>query len=298
MHVLRFGAFDTRVKLSAYGEEALVRTAFRKALADCRRFEGLFSRTLAGGDIARLNAAAGGTLLVEDDTYDLLAGSLRFCEASHGLFDVTIGPVVALWDFKRGVIPERGALDAALEHVGYRNLVLGGRPGARTARLADARAAVDAGGTAKGYIADRLCERLENLGLERFVVDLGGNVAVRGGKPDGSPFVVGVRDPADASRMLCGVRLHEGSVVTSGLTERCFFKQGRRYHHILDPRTGYPVDTDAESASVVARSSFVCEGYSTTLCALGLARGAVFAAENAEIDRAVFADGESRLTFV
>lgn len=130
---------------------------------------------------------------MEDDTYDLLAGSLRFCEASHGLFDVTIGPVVALWDFKRGVIPERGALDAALEHVGYRNLVLGGRPGARTARLADARAAVDAGGTAKGYIADRLCERLESLGL---------------------------------------------------------------------------------------------------------ARGAVFAAENAEIDRAVFADGESRLTFV
>lgn len=117
---------------------------------------------------------------MEDDTYDLLAGSLRFCEASHGLFDVTIGPVVALWDFKRGVTPERGALDAALEHVGYRNLVLGGRPGARAARLADARAAVDAGGTAKGYIADRLCERLESLGLERFVVDLGGNVAVRG----------------------------------------------------------------------------------------------------------------------
>ena len=298
MHVLRFRAFDTQVKLSAYGEEALVRAAFRAALEDCRRFERLFSRTLAGSDIARLNAAAGGTVFVEDDTYDLLAGSLRFCEASRGLFDVTIGPVVALWGFKRGVVPERRAVEAALEHVGYRKLVLGGRAGARTARLADACAAVDVGGTAKGYIADRLCERLEGLGLKHFIVDLGGNVAVRGGKPDGSPFVVGVRDPADASRMLCGVRLHEGSVVTSGLTERCFFEEGRRYHHILDPRTGYPVDTDAESASVVARSSFVCEGYSTTLCALGLERGAAFAEENAEIDRAVFADGESRAIFV
>lgn len=292
---LAFLAFGTHVALRARGRKDVCRQVLGQAKAACRAYERLFSRTLPHSDIARLNAAQGEPVAVAPETAALLRAALGYCEQSGGVFDITVGPLAALWDFREGTVPDEAALAAARGHVGWRNLSVrdgrdaAGRPCA-WAQLADPLASVDLGGIAKGYIADRLAEGMGVPGVEGFIVDLGGNVVVGGAKPDGSPWVIGVKDPADPSQMAATLSLASGSAVTSGTYERCFERDGRRYHHILDPCTGYPVETDAASATVVARRSIDAEGYSTTLLALGIEAGSAFVRAHPAIDRAVFVD--------
>lgn len=194
-HRCEFLAFNTFARISAYGPQAQVEPALLAARAACRRYERLFSKTLPHSEVAHLNSAGGARVQLSEESFALLEGSIGFCRASQGCFDITLGPVLALWDFKRGSVPSQEAISAALEHVGWQQLELGGEPGERWARLPDPQASIDLGGTAKGYIADRLCEQLTAAGLGSFVVNLGGNVAVRGGRPDGRPFSIGIRNP-------------------------------------------------------------------------------------------------------
>lgn len=296
-HRCEFLAFNTFARLSAYGPREQVEPALLAARDACRRFERLFSKTLPHSEVSLLNAAGGARVQLSEDSYRLLEGSIGFCRSSQGCFDITLGPVLALWDFKSGHIPSQACISAALQHVGWEQLQLGGAPGQRWAQLASPQASVDVGGTAKGYIADCLCEQLAAAGLHSFVVNLGGNIAVRGGRPDGSPFSIGIRDPRTPGQTLASVQLFEGSVVTSGLTERCFTApDGTRYSHILNPRTGWPIAPDALSATIVAASSFVADGYSTTLCALGVREGLAFARQREDIQLAVFIDKDGILS--
>lgn len=294
-HACAFYAFNTDVCFSAYGNRETVFRTFRQAVDACRRYERLFSRTLAHSDIARLNAAEGAEVSIDDDTYNLIKGSIRYCERSLGWFDITIGSLTSLWDFKSGKIPDARALQSRLALVDWRGIKLGGTSGARTAQLVHPGAMVDVGGTAKGWIADRLAELFRADGVQHFIINLGGNVVVGGGKPDGTPFSVGIRNPRDGSKILCTIKLFEGSAVTSGPYERFFEVDGHRCCHILDPRTGMPIQTDVESATVVAARSFDCDGFSTTLCALGIERGIEFARSCPEISQAIFIDGANCL---
>lgn len=296
-HACTFYAFNTEISLNAYGERDRAFDAFERAVSACRRYERLFSRTLPHSDIARLNRSDGAEVGIDDDTFDLLRGSVRYCEQSLGWFDITVGSLTSLWDFQRGRMPDTDELASRLALVDWRGIVLGGEPGARTARLGTPGAMVDVGGTAKGWIADRLTELLKSYGIAHFIINLGGNVVVAGGKPDGSPFSVGIRNPKDTSQVLAGLKLTDGSVVTSGLYERCFMMNGRRYCHILDPRTGMPIQSDVESATVVAAKSFDCDGFSTTLCALGIEKGIEFAKSRPEIALAVFVDRNNEMRY-
>lgn len=296
-HACAFYAFNTEISLSAYGDKGGVFDAFEQAVLSCRRYERLFSRTLPHSDIARLNAAGGAEVGIDDDTFDLLQGSVCYCEQSLGWFDITVGSLTSLWDFQRGHMPDADERASRLALVDWRGIVLGGEPGTRMARLVTPGAMVDVGGTAKGWIADRLTELLKDCGIAHFIINLGGNVVVAGGKPDGSPFSVGIRNPKDTSQVLAALQLTDGSVVTSGLYERCFTMDGRRYCHILDPRTGMPIQTDVESATVVAAKSFDCDGFSTTLCALGIEKGIEFAKGRPEIALAVFVDSNNEMHY-
>ena len=154
---------------------------------------------------------------------------------------------------------------------------------------------MDVGGIAKGWIADRLSALLAERGLDSFVVNLGGNVMARGQKPDGSPWRVGLQDPRDKGSIVGAVTVRDASAVTSGVYERCFERDGAFYHHILDPKTGFPVETDAAGATVVARRSIDAEGYSTTLLALGIERGLAFARERDAILGAYFVDRDGKV---
>lgn len=247
-------AFDTVCVLSGVMSQEVL----DEARGLCERFEQLFSRTRATSDVGRINAAAGEPVTVDPHTADLLQKSLSYCEASDGLFDITIGAVSELWDFTEGVVASERAIAEALPHVGWRNVQVEGTD----VRLKDPAARIDLGGIAKGYIADAIVDLLRERGVTSASVNLGGNVAVLGAKANGEPWNVGVRDPASEVESACvaKVRATGGSVVTSGLYERSFQKDGKRYWHILDPRTGYPVQTDLASASIFCERSIDGDG--------------------------------------
>ena len=229
----------------------------------CERFEQLFSRTIATSDVARVNAARGEGVEVDSLTAELVARSLEYCEESGGLFDITIGAVSELWDFVEGVVPAPETVEAALPHVGWQGVEVRGN----VVRLRDARARLDLGGIAKGFMADKLVEILRERGATSAFVNLGGNVKVWGNNQEGEPWSVGVRDPADSQNAKVVARLQttDGSVVTSGLYERSFEKDGKRYWHILDPRTGYPVQSNVASASIFSTESIDGDGYTKPL---------------------------------
>ncbi len=288
----QFYAFNTVITLQAYADAPCCLSAFNAARASCRVFERRLSRTLPHSDISRLNAANGADVEVDPDTAALLRDAIGYCADSKGLFDITVGSVVRLWDFHQGVVPSKASVDAALPHVNWRALQLTERDGRCYARLDDPHAAVDAGGIAKGWIADQLTQVLVQHGLESFVVNLGGNVMAHGEKPDGSPWRVGLQDPRDKNAVVGAVSVRNASAVTSGVYERCFKRDGVLYHHILDPKTGFPVQTDAAGATVVARRSIDAEGFSTTLVALGIERGLEFARAHPAILGAYFVDAQ------
>jgi len=254
-----FFNFDTVCTLGG----TMGQNVLNEAQEMCEHFEQLFSRTIATSDVARINAAAGEVVEVDSQTAELVRLALGYCERSDGLFDITIGAVSELWDFAEGVVPSDEAIADALPHVGWQRVVVG----QNSVRLEDPDARIDLGGIAKGYITDRLMELYAARGVTDAFVNLGGNVAVMGRNSEGRAWNVGVRDPDDASgtQVVATISTEGGSLVTSGLYERSFEKDGKRYWHILDPRTGYPVQTDVVSASVYARASIDGDGFTKPL---------------------------------
>ena len=255
-------AFDTVVTIRAICDQATL-----DALAErCQYFESIFSRTIATSDIGRINAAAGSPVEVAPETADIVAKALRYCAESDGKFDITIGAVSSLWDFKEEVLPAPEAIAEAVKHVDYTLVQVDGT----TITLHDPQAQLDLGGIAKGYIADDLCRMLEEAGCVSGFVNLGGNVKTLGAKPDGTPWRVGIQDPNDAyGSVVAAVDSMDTSVVTSGLYERQFELDGQRYWHILDPQTGYPVETDLVSASLISAASIDGDGYTKPLFMMG-----------------------------
>lgn len=306
----KFYAFNTVVTLQAFADESACRQGFSQALDACRVFERLFSRTLPHSDIARLNDANGAWVDVSRETFDLLTASIRYCAESGGVFDITMGAAVRLWDFHQGIIPAADELEAALNHVNWRNVILQNdasneaeeSPTGNTpyrARLQDPEASVDVGGTAKGYIADAVGSILLRAGISSFIVNLGGNVLAHGAKPGGKPWMIGLQDPRasrESGAIVGAVPLSNASAVTSGTYERAFERDGETYHHILDPETGFPVKTDIAGATVVARTSLDAEGYSTTLLALGRGAARQFVQDHPAIMAAYLVDDEGRVT--
>lgn len=277
-----FHAFNTLVTIDAYGAGDDVMLGLRDR---CRDFERLFSRTLPHSDISRINAAGGEPVEVSRETFELIDLALGYCRAGMGLFDITIGVASRLWDFRNGIIPDAGELAEAVRHVDWRTVELDDAGGRLTVRLHDPLASLDAGGIAKGYIADELAAMLDRARIGAFIINLGGNVYARGRKADGSRWVIGLQDPRGKELLAGAIEVEDASAVTSGVYERGFVKGGTLYHHILHPATGQPVATDIAGVTVVAKRSIDAEGYSTTLLALGSGRARAFAAEHDEIEQ-------------
>ena len=253
---------DTYVSVSASASKEVV----EEALGLASHFDEALSRTNDASDIGRLNAAGGAPVDVADDTARLLEAAIRFARDTDGFFDVTIGAVSSLWDFRAARKPDDARVREALGHVDIGNLTVQGS----VARLDDPAAIIDLGGIAKGYIADKMVERLAARECSSALIDLGGNIYALGCKPSGDAWVVGVKDPLSPSGGLAAkLEVRDESVVTSGINERFFVQDGVTYHHVLDPRTGYPIETDLASATVVCPSSTVADVYATWALALG-----------------------------
>lgn len=245
-----------------------------KSMELCREYEGLLSKTIASSEIAAINSREEGTdrVTVSEGTAELIAEGLEFSRISDGAFDITIEPVSALWDFTGGqeVIPDEEQLAEAVEQVDYHNVSVDGNQ----VVLASPGTRIELGAIAKGYIADRIKEYLMGEGVESAIINLGGNVLCIGEKPDGSGFKIGLQKPfKDRNETIAVLNIRDQSVVTSGVYERCFEKDGVNYHHILNPETGYPYDNGLLSVTIVSPQSVDGDGLSTTCFSMGLEDG-------------------------
>lgn len=224
-------------------------------------------------DVALINSSAGlSPQEIHPDTYALLERSLRFSELTDGAFDVTVRPLTSLWGIgkKKDYIPDKNEVAAALKLVGYRDLLLD--KGRCTAFLRKPGMSVDLGGIAKGYAADEASRILREHGIESALVNLGGNIAAVGLREDGQPWQIGIQNPLSARGGSLGtLEARDKTVVTSGSNERFFVKAGVRYHHILDPRTGYPAGSGLLSVTAVCGCSADADALTTALFVSGTA---------------------------
>ena len=249
---------DTVVKVTVYGKDGAAAAGIQTVAA----YEKKLSRTLPESEIYILNAEGGGE--VSPETAALLSTALDYGELSGGLFDISIGAVSGLWGFTgEKTLPGAEEIAAACEFVDYRNVEISGN----TVSM-DEGMKLDLGAIAKGWIADRVAENLRAAGVSSALINLGGNIVVVGSKPGGDAWNIGIRKPFAAEGEIIGtLELRDKSIVTSGVYERYFEEGGVLYHHILDPKTGCPAETDLRSATVISDSSADGDAL-TTICIL------------------------------
>lgn len=240
----------------------------------CREYEERFSKTISSSEIYRINHRAEGEdrFQLSEETAKLIAEGLYYSELSDGAYDLTIEPLSTLWNFSGGrtTVPPREEIEAAAARVDWRRLRLEGN----CLTLLTPDVTLDLGSIAKGYIADRIKEYLLAQGVESATINLGGNVLCVGEKPSGEPFYIGLQKPFDdRNEIVANLEIRDASVVTSGVYERHFVENGVNYHHLLDPKTGYPYENGLISVTIVSPLSVDGDALSTTCFALGLEEG-------------------------
>ncbi len=276
---------NTVVTITIYDSQDT--TLLDECMALCETYEAIFSRTREDSQLARLNAQAsipenaGQPLPLSQELASLIEIGLHYSELSEGAFDVTIAPLSSLWDFtaENPRVPKKEALEAALPLVDYRQVSLSAPSpdnpsSAPCITFSQPGMGLDPGALAKGYIADRIKEYLLSKGVRSALIDLGGNILCVGEKPGGSPFLIGIQRPfADRNEIIGYLDIRDLSVVSSGIYERCFEADGHFYHHLLNPKTGYPYENRLVSVTIVCEKSVDGDGLSTTCFALGLEEG-------------------------
>lgn len=262
--------FDTVITLTIYddSQKSLLDDCF--SLAD--KYEKLFSSSISTSDIAKINQAEQTPVTVDDETISLLNTGLKYCALSDGGFDITIGALSSLWNFSKndGFLPSSGEIKEAVSSVGYQNIIISGNE----VSLKNPDAKIDLGGIAKGYIADRMKELLNENGVTEGTINLGGNVLCLGEKKDGSNYRIGIQKPFDEHGTAAAVvEVTDQTVVSSGVYERYITIDDKIYHHILNPATGYPYENHLLGVTIICDHSVDGDALSTVCFSLGLDQG-------------------------
>lgn len=286
-------ALDTVISIQIYdsNDESLI----EHCQTMCEEYEEKFSRTIETSEVSRINAAGGAPIEVSKDTVTLIKKGIYYGDMSDGAFDITIGSVSSLWDFKaeNPSPPSQEAIAEAVSHVDYKKIQIDGN----TVQLLDTAAQLDLGAIAKGYIADRIKEYLKDEGVRHALINLGGNVLAIGGKLDDSPFNIGIQKPFDTDgNPITSVSLKDKSVVTSGTYQRYFEKDGTLYHHILNSSTGSPCNNGLNSVTIITDSSLTADALSTTCFLLGPEEGMKLVNQLDNVD-AVFINKDNELIY-
>ena len=245
--IFRAMACQCEIKLwSADAQRA--EAVLQAAVAEVQRIEAKYSRYQAQSVISQINADAGiSDSIVDAETAALLDFAQQCFEQSDGMFDITSGVLRRAWDFKSGRVPTQAEIDALLPLVGWHKLNWQ-RP---SVRLTQAGMQLDFGGFGKEYAADRVASVLIDAGEMHALVNLGGDVRVTGAQSDGTPWRIGIQHPRQADQAIASIAISSGALATSGDYERYMVINGKRYAHLLNPHTGYPIAC-AQSASVQA----------------------------------------------
>ena len=327
-------AFNTTYTITLYERGSA--DLLEKCAARCQEFEKVFSRTLKGSELYNINeiekvylevlnkkngikdGEAAETEIkaladpannavfhinndgsieftVSDILYEILEKGLYYSEKSKGVFDITIEPESSLWDFTSDnrKVPEDTKIKEAVKLTGYKNAALEDRK----LVLEKPGMGIELGAIAKGFIADKLKEYLKENGVTSGTVNLGGNVLCIGKKPDNSPFRIGIQHPFEnRNEVITAVKAEDISVVSSGIYERYFIQDGKMYHHILDPSTGYPYNNGLVAVTIISGKSVDGDALSTTCFAMGLEKGLEFASSLENV-YAVFITEDEKLHY-
>ena len=249
LHQKAFRAMACQCEIKLWSADAIQAEAvLQAAVAEVQRIEAKYSRYQAQSVISQINANAGiSDTIVDTETATLLDFAQQCFEQSDGLFDITSGVLRRAWDFKSHRLPTQADIDALLPLIGWHK-VNWQRP---TVRLGLPGMQLDFGGFGKEYAADRAASVLIDAGLMHALVNLGGDVRVTGPQGDGTPWRIGIQHPRHADQAIASITIDSGALATSGDYERYMVINGKRYAHLLNPHTGYPIAC-AQSASVQA----------------------------------------------
>lgn len=253
--------FDTNITIKVYDEQG--EALLKKCFSLCNELEHIFSRTLQDSELYQVNHRVSDEVVISDHLAAVIALGLEYGEKTGGAFDITICPVADLWDFKseNPGVPAQEDIVAAVKKVDYRKVHLSDN----TLTFDSKNTMIDLGAIAKGYAADQIKELLLEEGVESAVINLGGNVQTIGSKPDGKPWYVGIQKPFSPSgEILTVVEVADQSVVSTGTYERYFELDGVKYHHVLNPKTGYPVMADLDQITIVCEQSALADVLSTS----------------------------------
>lgn len=250
-----FIAMDTVVSVTVWGDYDGARVG--ELLS---KYDEIFSGTNTKSELFALNEKKSGQ--ISPDLLAVAEKSLEISRKTGGAFDITLGEVSAAWDIANGGrIPSVGELKTLLADCGYEKVNISGDVITFSGKL-------DFGGVAKGYIADKIADDIESFGVKSAIISLGGNVRVVGKKPDGAIFSVGITDPQNPGQLCAVVDVEDCSVITSGAYQRNFSRNGVTYHHIIDPKTGYPA-SGLKSVTIISKDGILADALSTALFVMG-----------------------------
>lgn len=269
--------FDTFITISIYesnssqidADKALITQCFEL----CEKYELIFSQTNENSELYRLNHSLKPSVTVSDELFKVLSISKEYNTITDGAFNILIGSLSSLWNFKNKTIPENSTVLKELNSLKmadynlYNNSVIFNG-------YKNEFPEITLGGIAKGYIADRLKEFLITGNVTSAIINLGGNILLIGEKPDSKPFNIGITKPfTTTGESLANIILSDMSVVTSGIYQRYFEKNGKIYHHIINPSTGYPVENNLYSVTIISPSSTTADILSTAVYVMGPQKG-------------------------
>ena len=266
------GSFAT-LQIHTPGKEDVLETAFN------RIFELEHMLTVndpsVDSEVERINQMAGiEPVQVSDEVFNFIQKAFEYTEKSNGSFNIAIGPLTKLWNinFDNARRPDQEEIDAILPLLNYEHIVLD--PENKTVFLEEEGMRFDFGGIAKGFVADEIYQLFRDNGVDSAIIDLSGDVFALGESPRGRDWIIGIQNPhSGRGNTMAQITVNNQVVFTSGVYERYVVENGESFHHILDPKTGFPFDTGIVSLTIVADSGFQADAYSTIAFGKGIEEG-------------------------
>jgi thiamine biosynthesis lipoprotein len=265
---------DTVITISVVSHsEENAEHAINGAFEEIKRLEALFDFYSPDSEVSRINKHAGlSRVTVSPEMLTVLETATFVSEKTEGAFDVTTGSLLVLYDFTHGMKPQERAIDEHLQFVDYKAVQIDRKDS--SVFLEKSGMVIDLGGIVKGYAADRAVETLKRAGIRSGLVAVAGDIKAFGLKPNGKPWKIGIKDPRAEGEddIVATLDLKDMAISTSGDYERYFILEGERYHHLLSPTTGYPVNT-CQSVSIIAEKGSLADAFATGVFILGPDKG-------------------------
>jgi len=258
---------------AVHADEAQAQAAVEAAYAEVERIEAIISSWRETSETSEINRMAGKEpVAVSPELFNLIRRSVRVSRLTDGAFDITFDTVGRLWNFKSksAPIPSQEAIDAAMKDIGYQHIVLD--EAKQTVFLAKPGARIGFGAIGKGFAANRAVIVMKELGATGGVVNAGGDLVIFGHQDDGDPWRIGIANPLNRDEVFAFLDVTGQAVVTSGNYENYIELDGKRYSHILDPRTGWPVE-ELRSVTIVCADGELADALATAVSVLGVTKG-------------------------